>query len=149
MPRFRQFGEVPFRTVEAWQVGHHNPSTLIKVDGDPQADLFRGARGAHYLATACGSGDDLSVFQRGAGEDAVVFVLAVNRGLPYLGVESFCLADDASDEWERVSDRTPIRAIPAADSLFYQGDEQVEDALGGRWEHLGGREIVERLEDRL
>lgn len=146
---FSRLIKIPFRTVEAWKSGHYNPSTLVRIEGDAQARLFGGPQGPHYLATKCGSDDDLTVFQQSSGDVVDVYVLVVNTKLPYLGVERFSTADEASDEYERARDRKLIHAIPSAAEVFYQGDEQIVDALDRRWEELGERAIIELLQGYL
>lgn len=130
---------VEFKFVRRFYPRHHNFHHNIKV---------KVGRQWIELDSGTGSDDDVSVYR----ENFVVYVLAVNHGLPYVGLDIYDLdnrleeqRDDGSGEPETI---LVLRPVPGWEA-FLQGSEQVEDALGKRGTDLAPTTMIRRLLDRM
>lgn len=109
---------------ETWKPGAYGPSKTM---------TFKDGSGEHMVTLSAGMGDDITVFQDEGARASIVspgypirtYLLAVNTGLPYVGLEVF-----EGDE--------------AVGSVFLQ-EWEVEDRLGKRGADLNPRTIVQRL----
>ena len=104
--------------------GRYNPATVVKVDvpGKGQCKAVIGA----------GTSDDVTLWLEGS----CLYVIAVNRGLDYCGVERHDFADGTRSDYADL--------LPPA-SLFFSGEENYRDVLGKRGFDLADRTIAKRL----
>ncbi len=115
---------IPMKTYHDWALGseswdeqrdagRYNPASQVRIDGGP------------VLTIGAGGGDTVDVFQ----EHGLYFVVSVNHGLEYCGLEVF---DKDGDQL-------------AEGNVFLQADHEVSEALGPRGVDLTPMVIAKRL----
>ena len=115
------------RTIHDWswehdydamrEQGMYNPPTRITLQGKDKVSFLIGA----------GSRDEITILAEGTGPDRRYYVVCVNHGLAYAGVEIFNVTGE-----------------PAGD-MFLQYDHEVADILGPRGVGLTPITIAKRL----
>jgi len=102
---------------ETWDeqrdAGRYNPARQVRIDGGP------------VLTIGAGDADSVDVF----AEHGLYFVVSVNHGLEYCGLEIF----DANGEQLKEG------------NVFLQADHEVSDALGPRGVDLCPMTIAKKL----
>jgi hypothetical protein len=91
--------------------GRYNPGLVLKING-------------RRLPISAGYKDDIHIFD----EHGIIFVLSINRGLDYVGVEAFEIDHD-----------TPFGEV------FLDCDHQIADVLGPRGLDLEPITMAKRL----
>lgn len=125
------------KKVERWPAGHSNSHKNF---------IVRYREKPYELENGAGSSDDVSVFREGRR----VYVLVVNRGMPYVGLDEYDLTQEPSTKkgsGGRFGDGDYESLEPSA-SMFAQ-ESQVEEVLGPRGTDLTDATMIRKLVEYL
>lgn len=107
------------------------PFTFVKATTEESKGMFHPPTviriGKKRIVTPAGSGDDVDAYRYGDN----VLVVVSNSRMPYYGATLY--TDDGQGGYRVDQD------------VFLQGSEEVEEALGRRWDSLKDRTIAQRL----
>ena len=125
------------KKIERWPTANYNPHKNLVIH-------YRGKR--YELECSAGSHDNVSVFREGK----IVFVLSVNTGLPYVGLEEYNLDDDPKVRkgFAGRFGEGDYESLEPVASVFGQ-EQQVEELLGPRGTDLTDATMVRRLAEYL
>jgi hypothetical protein len=128
---------------ERWPAGHHNPHNNIvlrNVRVTPKAKMRD-----IELECSAGSRDSVDVYREGR----YVYVLAVNRGLGYVGLAEYDLKGELTGTMglrERPSGASrAYESLKPVGDVFIQADHEIESILGSRGLDLSETTMIRRL----